>query len=250
MATAAPPRATRAPAARPGPPLPALRPLFDRIGKPLGGVFGRGAGRALAWLLGFAPIGYLAWQLWLAFNGEPHALGREPVEHVEHETGELGILFLCLTLAVTPVRQLTGWNWLAKYRRVFGLLTFAYATAHLVTYAALDLELQLGEVAAEVAKRPYLLAGLLAWLVLVPLAVTSTAGWIRRLGGRRWNVLHRLTYLVAALALVHYWWSQKKDVSDPLAWSVGFGALFAWRWWHDRRRAPAEGPGGRPLTAE
>jgi sulfoxide reductase heme-binding subunit YedZ len=114
-----------------------------------------------------------------------------------------------------------------------------YATAHLAAYAALDLELRLGEVAAEIVKRPYLVVGFAAWLLLVPLALTSSTGWIRRLGGRRWNRLHKLTYPVAALGVVHFWMSQKKDHSEPIAWGLGFAALFAWRWWYARRAAAA-----------
>jgi len=230
MTSAAPPRPVA-----PGVPLPALRPWFDRLGRPLGRVLGRSWGRALVWAAAFAPLAYLAWQLWRAFNDLPHDLGEEPVEALEHATGDLGIRFLFFTLAVTPLRQLTGWNWLARYRRLFGLVTFAYATAHLATYAALDLELNLGEVATEIVKRPYLVVGFAAWLLLVPLAFTSTTGWIRRLGGRRWNRLHKLTYAIAALGLVHYWWSQKKDVREPLAWAAGFAFVFAWRWWYGRR---------------
>ena len=231
--------------ARPAPPLAALRPAFDRAGAPLGRVFGRPWGRALVWAAAFVPLLYIAWQLWLAFNGEPHALGREPVKGAEHATGEQAIRFLLISLAVTPVRQLTAWNWLAKYRRVFGLVMFAYATVHLLAYAVLDLELQLGEVATEIAKRPYLVVGFAAWLLLVPLAATSTAGWIRRLGGARWRALHRLAYAAAALGVVHYWMSQKKDHSEPIAWALGFLALFAWRWWHGRR-----GGGAGRTTAE
>jgi len=241
--TAAPrpaPPATPPNAARPAaPPLPALRPWFDRAGRPLGRVFGGPRGRALVWGAAFVPAAYLAWQLWRASNFLPHDLGREPVEALEHGTGELAVRFLFFTLAVTPVRQLTGWNWLAKYRRVFGLVTFAYATFHLATYAALDLELDLGEVVTEIVKRPYLVVGFAAWLLLVPLALTSTTGWIRRLGGGRWNALHKVTYAVAGLGMVHYWWSQKKDVSAPLAWAVAFVGLFAWRWWYGRRRRAA-----------
>jgi sulfoxide reductase heme-binding subunit YedZ len=236
VTTAAPPRAPRPAAPRPPePPLAALRPAFARAGRPLGRVFGRSWGRALVWAGALAPGAYLAWQLWRAFHFLPHGLGEEPVEALEHATGQLGIRFLFFTVAVTPLRQLTGWNWLAKYRRVFGLVAFGYASAHLATYAALDLELDLGEVAAEIVKRPYLVVGFAAWLLLVALASTSTAGAIRRLGGRRWNALHKLTYAVVALGLVHYWWSQKKDVTEPAAWAVGFAALFAWRWWHARR---------------
>ena len=191
------------------------------------------------WNAYLVPLVYLGWQLWLAATGRPHDLGREPVEGVEHATGEQAIRFLLISLAVTPVRQLTGWNWLAKYRRVFGLVMFAYASVHLLTYAVLDLELQLGEVATEIAKRPYLVVGFTAWLLLVPLAVTSTTGWIRRLGGRRWNRLHKLAYAAAVLGVVHYWMSQKKDHSEPLLWGAGFLALFAWRWWYARRERTA-----------
>ena len=221
---------------RPGPPLPWLRPWFDRVGAPLARVFGRDWGRALVWMGSFVPAVYLGWQLWLAFRGEPNDLGREPVKGLEHATGEQSIRFLLITLAMSPVRQLTGWNWLAKYRRVFGLVMFAYATAHLATFAVLDLELNVGDLAREITKRPYLVVGFTAWLVLVPLAVTSTTRWIRRLGGRRWNALHRTTYLVVALGMVHYWMSQKKDHTEPIMWGAAFLALFAWRWW---RRASA-----------
>lgn len=228
MATFLPPR--------PAAPLGQFRPLFDRAGRPLARVFGRDSGRALVWLALAAPAVYLAWQLWRAFQGESHALGREPVKGLEHATGGWALRGLLLTLAVTPLRQLTGWNWLAKYRRVFGLVAFGYATAHLATYAALDLELNWGDVAREIAKRPYLVVGFAGWLALLPLAVTSTRGWIGRLGGRRWNRLHRLTYAAVALGLVHFWMSQKKDHTEPLLWAAAFAVLFAWRW---ARRAPA-----------
>ena len=137
------------------------------------------------------------------------------------------------------MRQLTGWNWLAPYRRMIGLFTFWYASAHLAVFYALDLEMNLGEVATEIVKRPYITVGFVAWLLLVPLAITSTKGWIRRLGGRRWSRLHQLTYAVAALGMVHYFWSQKKDMTDPLLFSLVFVALFAWRGWRAwQRRHP------------
>ena len=220
---------------RPASPFAHLRPLFDRAGRPLARVFGRDGGRALVWVALVAPAAYLGWQLWRAFQGEPHALGREPVKGLEHATGGWAIRGLLLTVAVTPLRQLTGWNWLAKYRRVFGLVAFGYATAHLATYAALDLELNWRDVAREIAKRPYLVVGFAGWLALLPLAVTSTRGWVRRLGGRRWSQLHRLTYAAVGLGLVHFWMSQKKDHTEPLLWAAAFAVLFAWRWWRRPR---------------
>jgi sulfoxide reductase heme-binding subunit YedZ len=183
------------------------------------------------WILGALPAAWLAWQLWLAWNGEPHALTSEPVKGLEHATGDWVIRFLALTLAVTPLRQLTGWNWLARYRRILGLLAFGYATAHFATFAVLDLELELGDVTREIVKRPYLVVGFTAWLLLVPLALTSTAASIRRLGGKAWDRLHALTYVVVALGLLHFWWSQKKDRTKPSEWIVIFGVLFAWRIW-------------------
>jgi sulfoxide reductase heme-binding subunit YedZ len=199
--------------------------------------------RRLVWLAVFlaaaAPGIWLAYNFWLAWNFRSSALGKDPVEGLEHATGEWAIRFLALTLAITPVRQLTGWNAIAPYRRMLGLFAFWYATAHLAVFAGLDLELQLGEVAGEIVKRPYITIGFAAWLLLVPLAITSTKGWIRRLGGRRWNRLHKATYAVAVLALVHYLWSQKKDVSDPLLFAALFAALFAWRGWRAWRRRTA-----------
>ena len=198
--------------------------------------------RRLVWLAVFlaaaTPGLYLGWQLWRAWNYLPSDLGKDPVEGIEHATGETAIRFLALTLAITPLRQLTGWNWLAPYRRMLGLFTFWYASAHLAVFYALDLEMNLGEAATEIVKRPYITVGFAAWLLLVPLAVTSTTGWIRRLGGRRWNRLHKLTYAVAALGMLHFFWSQKKDVSDPLLFSLVFVALFGWRGWRawQRRR--------------
>jgi sulfoxide reductase heme-binding subunit YedZ len=212
-------------------PVPTLRRLGERPGR----FFATRPARVLVWLAGLVPFAYLAWQLWRAWNGEPHTLGREPVKGLEHATGDQAIRFLLFTLAVTPVRQLTGWNWLAKYRRILGLLMFVYATAHLTTFVALDLELDFSDIVREIAKRPYITIGFTAWLLLLPLALTSTAASIRRLGGRTWNRLHWLTYAVAPLGIVHYWWSQKKDHSEPLLWALGFAAVFAWRVWYATR---------------
>jgi sulfoxide reductase heme-binding subunit YedZ len=189
-----------------------------------------------------APGIYLAWQFWRAWNYLPSTLGKEPVKGLEHATGELAIRFLALTMAVTPIRQLTGWNAIAPYRRLVGLFMFWYASAHLAVFYALDLEMNLSEVLTEIVKRPYITVGFAAWLLLVPLALTSTTGWIRRLGGRRWNRLHKLTYAVVVLGLVHFFWSQKKDMTDPLLYAAVFGALFAWRGWRAWRGRASAGP--------
>jgi sulfoxide reductase heme-binding subunit YedZ len=192
----------------------------------------------------------MAWQLWLAWNGQPNDLGKEPVKGIEHASGETAIRFLAFTLAITPLRQITGWSWVAPYRRMLGLFMFWYASAHLAVFYALDLEMNLGEVVTEIVKRPYLVVGFLAWLLLVPLAVTSTTGWIRRLGGRRWNRLHRLTYAVVALGMLHYFWSQKKDMEDPIHVSLVSVPLSAGRGWRaGRRRATPGDPGAMAAAA-
>jgi methionine sulfoxide reductase heme-binding subunit len=182
-------------------------------------------------VLSLLPAAFLAWQFWLAWNGQPNDLGAEPVETLEHESGEWAIRFLAATLAVTPLRQLTGWGQLVKLRRMLGLFTFFYASLHLAVFAGLDLELQIGEVLTEIVKRPYITIGMAAWLMLLALALTSTKGSIRRLGGRRWNRLHQLTYVAAVAAVVHFWWSVKKDIEDPLIFALIFAALLSWRVW-------------------
>ena len=204
------------------------RPLKDRVAY------------AAVWIAAVAPSVFLAYHLWLAWQGLPSALGEEPVKGLEHATGEWTIRFLALALAVTPLRQLTRWNAIARYRRTLGLFTFWYASLHLATFVVLDLELNLGEVATEIVKRPYITIGFAAWCLLVPLAVTSTTGWIRRLGGRRWNALHKSTYAVAGLGMIHYFWSQKKDMTDPTLYAAIFAVLLGWRIW--RRFRPTDRP--------
>jgi sulfoxide reductase heme-binding subunit YedZ len=186
--------------------------------------------KPVAFLLALAPFALLAGRLYLVYTGRrPDLLGAEPVERLEHATGQWALRFVAFTLAVTPLRRLTGWGWPATYRRMLGLFAFFYATAHLAVFAGLDLELDLAEVAAEIVKRPYITLGMLSWLMLVPLAVTSTRGWIRRIGGRGWARLHRLTYAVAVGGTVHFWWSVKKDVTEPLLYALVFAALLGYR---------------------
>jgi sulfoxide reductase heme-binding subunit YedZ len=195
------------------------------------------------------PFALLAGRLYLVYTGaHPDLLGAEPVERLEHATGQWALRFVALTLAVTPLRRLTGWNGLAAYRRMLGLFAFFYATTHLAVYAGLDLELELGEVAAEIVKRPYITLGMLSWLALVPLAVTSTTGWIRRLGGRRWSRLHRLTYAVAVGGTVHFWWSVKKDVTEPLLYALVFALLLGYR--IVTRRRPTAARAEQTLAAD
>jgi sulfoxide reductase heme-binding subunit YedZ len=205
--------------------------------------------KPLVFCLALLPFVVLAWQLYAVYTGRSaDLLGANPVKRLEHETGQLALRFVAFTLAVTPLRRLTGWNGLARYRRMLGLFAFFYASVHLTVYAGLDLELDLGEVSREIVKRPYITVGMLSWLMLLPLAVTSTTGWIRRLGGRRWARLHRLTYLVAIGGSVHFYWSVKKDVTEPVLYALVFAALLGYRLWA-RARPRAAPPGEQPAIA-
>jgi sulfoxide reductase heme-binding subunit YedZ len=145
------------------------------------------------------------------------------------ETGVWTLRLLALTLAITPVRRLTGWHGLIRYRRMLGLFAFCYATVHLSVYVGLDWFFDLGAIGRDIAKHPYVTVGMAAFVLLIPLAVTSTKGWIRRLGGRRWARVHRLVYVVGVAGVVHYLWAVKRDVRDPVLYGVVIGVLLALR---------------------
>jgi methionine sulfoxide reductase heme-binding subunit len=182
------------------------------------------------------------WLTYRAFNG---LLGVNPVEDLLLTTGLWAFRFLLLSLAVTPLRRLTGWNRVIRFRRLFGLFAFFYAAVHLSIYVVLDQGLELRFILADVAKRRFITAGMVAFLLLVPLAVTSTRGWIRRLG-RRWQVLHRLVYVSAAAASLHFIWKVKVVAGEPvyyagvLAILLGFRLLWRLRSQAAVRRQPAQ----------
>ncbi|HRQ36093.1 MAG TPA: protein-methionine-sulfoxide reductase heme-binding subunit MsrQ [Chiayiivirga sp.] len=164
-----------------------------------------------------------------------HALGANPIEAVQHGTGQWTLRMLLATLAVTPLRRLTGLHWLLRLRRMLGLFAFAWACAHLLAWAWLDLWLDWPAIAADILERPYVTVGFAAFVLLVPLAATSSAGAIRRLGGRRWQALHRSVYAIAILGVVHFWWLVKADVLEPLVYALILAALLGarvgWRGW-------------------
>jgi sulfoxide reductase heme-binding subunit YedZ len=173
-------------------------------------------------------------------------LGSNPVKEAEHFLGEWILRLLIATLCVTPLRQLVGWHWLARHRRTLGLVAFGYATLHWLVYALLDVQLDWGALLEDLTKRPYIMVGMGALLLLLPLAVTSTQAMIRRLGGRRWSLLHRLVYPAAVLGVVHFWMAVKADIRSPLLFAAGFSLLFAyrlWRWRRPRARDVAGVPG-------
>ena len=167
-------------------------------------------------------------------------LGADPVKRLIHACGITAVNLLLVTLAVTPVRELTGWRNLVRLRRMLGLFAFFYALAHFTVYFWLDQVLDVGAVLEDIVKRPYITIGMLALLLLVPLAVTSTNGMMRRLG-RRWTTLHRLIYVITGLALWHFWWQVKADIREPLLYVGIFTVLMAWRL--KARFWPATAPG-------
>ncbi len=168
-------------------------------------------------------------------------LGANPIEEITHETGEVALIALLLTLAVTPARKLFGWAWLAPLRRTFGLIAFSYACLHFLTYVALDYFFDLGAILEDVLERPFVTAGFTALCLMIPLAVTSTRAAIKRMG-QRWVRLHRLVYLAAIAAMVHLFWGTKADYAEPIVFACILGGLLLTRVWFQRQRRAGAGP--------
>jgi sulfoxide reductase heme-binding subunit YedZ len=166
------------------------------------------------------------WLIWAALTGN---LTANPIQELEHQTGLWVLRFLIITLAITPVRRLTGWNDLIRFRRMMGLFAFYYACLHLLCYVVLDQFFDVRTMVVDIAKRPYITVGMTAFLLLLPLALTSTAKSIRRLGGPRWRRLHQLIYVAAVCGVIHYWWLVKADISSPEKYAVIIGGLLAFR---------------------
>ena len=180
----------------------------------------------------FKPVVFLAGLMplvRLALKAYHNALGANPIEVITHSTGDWTLIFLLLTLAVTPIRQLSGLTWLVRFRRMLGLFAFFYVTLHFLTYIWLDKFFDLHEMIADIAKRKFITVGFAGFLLLIPLAITSTAGWIRRLGGKRWQALHRSIYAAAIAGVIHYYWLVKADTRKPLEYAGILAALLAYR---------------------
>jgi sulfoxide reductase heme-binding subunit YedZ len=182
----------------------------------------------------------LLWMMCGALGWFGASLGPDPVKRLEHECGKTALNMLLLTLAVTPVKNLTGLAQLLRLRRMLGLFTFFYACVHFSVYLILDLELNFRLLGADIVKRPYITVGFTALLCMIPLALTSTNGMMRRLG-RRWQSLHRLIYAIGVLAVWHFYWQVKRDVREPLVYIGILAVLLAYRLIRARagRRAPA-----------
>lgn len=189
-------------------------------------------------VLGLTPLALLVWNVW---RGHTSA---NPAEDILLTTGIWALRFLLASLTITPIRRLTGWNRLIQYRRMLGLFAFFYACVHLASYLTFDRLFQFGEIAQDIAKRPFITLGMVAFALMVPLAVTSTSGWIRRLG-RRWQVLHRLVYLSAIAAALHFIWKVKVVIGEPIYYALVLAILLIFRLYV--RLAPAFRPRHRPV---
>lgn len=165
----------------------------------------------------------------LGYDAYYHRLGANPLEFVTRTTGTLTLVFLILSLAVTPLRKALGLPWIIKFRRMLGLYAFFYGFLHLITYIWFDKFFDMGAVVADTLKRPFIAVGMFSFFLLVPLAITSTKAMVRRLGGKRWNQLHTLAYVAAIGGVVHYWMLVKADTRIPLTFGLALGVLLAYR---------------------
>jgi methionine sulfoxide reductase heme-binding subunit len=220
--------------------------------------------QAIRWILKpvvfVSALGPAGWLLWAGLTGN---LSANPLSDITNETGLWALRFLCITLAITPVRRLSGWNAVVRFRRMTGLFAFFYGSMHFLTYVIADrfagldfpdgivawstVTNLIASVSEDIYKRPFITIGFTTLMLLLPLAVTSTAGMIRRLGGRRWQVLHRLIYVAGVTAVVHYWWLVKADVTSPQRYALVVGALLMFRLVWARRQAASPAP-KRPAT--
>lgn len=214
--------------------------------------------KVVVFLLCLVPFADLVWRavhaLWLGRPLETY-LTANPIEFITHRTGDWLLRFVVITLAVTPVRKLLKTPQLIRFRRMFGLFAFFYGCLHFSTWMVLDKFFDWSDMWADVHKRPFITAGFLGFVLMIPLAITSTAGWIRRLGGRRWQMLHRAVYVTAIAGVVHYYWLVKSDVHKPIEYGFLVGILLLWRLGDSivgRRKQVPAGAARRaePTTAE
>jgi len=180
--------------------------------------------KAVLFVLSLVPLGYLGWRVF------ENRLTANPIEYITHYTGDWTLRFLLITLAVTPLRTLLNQPQLTRYRRMMGLFSYFYGALHFLIWSVLDKELNPHVMWEDILKRWYITVGMAALLGMTPLAITSTAGWVRRLGYKRWQKLHRIVYACAALGVIHYWLLVKSDVRLPLMYGANLAVLLFYRW--------------------
>lgn len=188
--------------------------------------------KILIFINSLVPLALLVW------DGIGGKLGANPVEFFLRTTGVLTLIFLLITLAVTPLRKMFGWNNLIKFRRMLGLYAFFYGALHLITYSIFDKNFNLSAIAADVWQRPFIAVGMLAFFLLIPLAVTSTNGMIKRLGGKNWARLHKLSYLIAILGVIHFWMIVKSDLTYPFFFAFILAILLGYRIFAAQKKKP------------
>ncbi|SDD68312.1 sulfoxide reductase heme-binding subunit YedZ [Cupriavidus sp. YR651] len=191
--------------------------------------------KIIVWLLALLPF------MRLLYLGATAQFGANPLEFVTRSTGTWTLVMLCITLAITPLRRLTGWNWLIRLRRMLGLFAFFYGLQHFLLWIGVDRGFDVAYMIKDIAKRPFITVGFAAFVLMIPLAVTSTNAMVKRLGGKRWQVLHKAVYAIAVLGILHYWWHKagKHDFSEVSIYAGVVFVLLAMRvWWWARKPAP------------
>jgi sulfoxide reductase heme-binding subunit YedZ len=201
-------------------------------------------------LLCLGPLATLGWKVFDAVYHGGSELGANPQEFIRNTLGTWTLVFLCITLAITPARRLLRQNWLVRFRRMVGLFAFFYGSVHLITYFLFDTGLDWRMVLHDVANRPFITMGVFSFLCMFPLALTSTAGMVRRLGGRRWQLLHRLVYVAAIAGVIHYWWIVKSDITVPRRFAVVVALLLGYRLVHYFIERSRRGPHRAVVSAK
>jgi len=190
------------------------------------------------WLSAFIPLLILVDRIVLNGRFSGGGFVHDPVELIQHWTGTGALVILFVTLSITPLRRLTGINKLATLRRPIGLFAFLYASLHVFSYFVFDHSMAIGPILEDVAEHNWVLVGFAAWILLIPMAVTSTSGWIRRMGGKRWNRLHKSIYVVAVLGVLHFLWQVKLETTEPLVYALILAALFGVRFLMRKKKTP------------
>lgn len=192
--------------------------------------------KPIVFLACLAPTAWISWAFWLTIQGRDGGLSANPIKDVTEFTGIWTLRFLMITLAITPLRRLTGFTSLIRFRRMLGLFTFFQCFLHWMTYIGFDQEFIWSEIAKDIVKRPFILSGMTGFTLMIPLAITSTRKWITRLGGSRWQMVHRLIYFSGAAGVIHYYFFEKSNIRNPLAYGLLLAILLGLRLWYVKRQ--------------